>query len=293
MIEGALTGFLGSQVRQSPAGGGLLLDRLPGASAAFSARKLRTGYNGSCLRLRRSADNAESDFGFLNGWLDTAAIASWLGASTGYVKVWYDQSPNAYNASQATNGAQPVVVSSVSSFGNRPGVQFVPARSTALVTETKAILRNVSTGTVSAVSAIASAPAVEYIVCIVRTGSGTSRANLSYKAAATVAGGRRLDSDSYAEASWASVPTGGASLVGSYDWSGAVARLYAGGSLQATKSPFQTGGSTSDTSTTLWLGHLDGVSRTLDGHIAELVVWGSSIDHAAIYADQKAAFGLP
>ena len=52
----------------------LLLDIYSGAAAAYSLRKLRTVYAGSAIRVRRSSDSAEQDFGFLNGVLDTAMV---------------------------------------------------------------------------------------------------------------------------------------------------------------------------------------------------------------------------
>jgi hypothetical protein len=42
----------------------LLLDLYPNASVAYSLRKLRNAYSGSAIRVRRSVDNTEQDFGF-------------------------------------------------------------------------------------------------------------------------------------------------------------------------------------------------------------------------------------
>jgi hypothetical protein len=56
--------------------GGLLLDTYPNAAVAYSLRKLRTAYSGSPIRVRRSVDNAEQDFGFdeLNN-----TLIDWIG----------------------------------------------------------------------------------------------------------------------------------------------------------------------------------------------------------------------
>lgn len=69
--------------------------------AAYSMRKLRADYTGQCLRLERASDNEQSDFGFVstadakgNYWVDTAAIATWIGASSAILINWYDQSGN-------------------------------------------------------------------------------------------------------------------------------------------------------------------------------------------------------
>ena len=43
----------------------------------------------NCVRLRRSSDNAELDFGYVNGYVDIASIASWGGVDTLYVVTFY------------------------------------------------------------------------------------------------------------------------------------------------------------------------------------------------------------
>jgi len=88
----------------------LLLDIFPNASVAYSLRKLRTNYNGACIRVRRSSDNAEQDIGFVNNELDTASLLSFVGSGSGFVKTWYDQSINGYNSTNTTNSQQPRIV---------------------------------------------------------------------------------------------------------------------------------------------------------------------------------------
>jgi hypothetical protein len=88
----------------------LLLDTYTGAAAAYSVRKLDKDYTGSCMRIRRSSDEATQDIGFdSNGDLDTAAIASFVGDAYGYVTAWYDQSGNGNNATQSTSSSQPMI----------------------------------------------------------------------------------------------------------------------------------------------------------------------------------------
>lgn len=98
-------------------------DAIPNITAAYGVRRLLASYTGSLLRLRRTSDNAESDFGYdANGDLDTAAIATWLTATSGYVKTWYDQSGSAADATQATTTAQPLYVAS--GQNSNPVVRF-------------------------------------------------------------------------------------------------------------------------------------------------------------------------
>lgn len=98
------------------------LDGLANVFCAYGLRKLRGAYAGNCLRLRRSSDNAEQDFGFAGGWLDTAAIASWLGGASGYAAAWYDQSGNALDVAQAAAANQPLYVASAQN--GRPALNF-------------------------------------------------------------------------------------------------------------------------------------------------------------------------
>ncbi len=96
---------------------GNVLDKLgnPTATslAAFSVRQLSTAYAGKALQVRRSSDNTTLDIGFTTaGDLDTVALKAFVGGNNGYVKIWYDQSGNGYNATQATNAYQPILVTS-------------------------------------------------------------------------------------------------------------------------------------------------------------------------------------
>ena len=90
-----------------------LLDTYSGAASAYSLRRLRTAYTGNLIRVRRSSDNTEQDFGYdSNNVLDTAALLTFCGAGNGFVTTWYDQSGNANNATQTTAAYQPQIVSS-------------------------------------------------------------------------------------------------------------------------------------------------------------------------------------
>ena len=89
-----------------------LLDTYTGAAGAYSLRKLRTAYSGSCLRVRRSSDSTEQDIGFASsGLIDTASLLSFCGAGDGFVKTWYDQVGSA-NGTQSTDALQPRIVAS-------------------------------------------------------------------------------------------------------------------------------------------------------------------------------------
>lgn len=104
----------------------LLLDTVPTATGAWSLRKLRTLYSGSCIRVRRSSDNTEQDIGFAGNVLDSASLTSFVGANNGFVVTWYDQSGVGRDITQTTAAAQPLIVSSgtIVTEGTKPAVSF-------------------------------------------------------------------------------------------------------------------------------------------------------------------------
>ena len=94
-------------------------------AAAYSLRLLSSCYNGKAIRVRRSNDNATMDIGFTaQGDLDTTSLKSFIGSNSGYVTVWYDQSGNAQNATQASEQNQPRIISNgvLDLYGERPSI---------------------------------------------------------------------------------------------------------------------------------------------------------------------------
>jgi hypothetical protein len=88
----------------------LLLDVYTGAAAAYSLRKIRTAYTGAAIRVRRSSDNTEQDIGFVGVDLDTVSLKSFVGANSGFIVRWLDQSENGYNLGQPTAANQPRII---------------------------------------------------------------------------------------------------------------------------------------------------------------------------------------
>ena len=103
-----------------------ILDNYPGASAAYSLRKVRTAYTGSAIRVRRS-DNQEMDIAFdTSGSLDTTSLLTFVGSGNGFVTTWYDQSGNNKHIVQITAASQPYIVlnGSVQMNGNKPAIYW-------------------------------------------------------------------------------------------------------------------------------------------------------------------------
>ena len=117
-----------------------ILDNYPGASAAYSLRKVRTAYTGSAIRVRRSSDNQEMDIAFnVSGDLDTTTLLSFVGSGDGFVARWYDQSGNNDYAYNTTASSQPRIVISgvVTTSGNRPAIYWDNSRPDFLRINTK------------------------------------------------------------------------------------------------------------------------------------------------------------
>lgn len=76
---------------------------------AFGLKRLISSAT-NAIRVRRSSDNAEADIGFSGDDLDWAALASHVGANSGYIRTLYDQTGNSRHAQQATNSKQPRIV---------------------------------------------------------------------------------------------------------------------------------------------------------------------------------------
>lgn len=97
-------------VKSKGASVSLILDDYEDAQIAYSFRKLNSSYAGNCIKVRRTNDNAEADIGFTEeGLLDVAALKAHCGYNSGFITLWYDQSGNNNNATQATALNQPLI----------------------------------------------------------------------------------------------------------------------------------------------------------------------------------------
>ena len=111
-----------------------VLDNYAGGQAAFSLRKLRAGYTGNCIKVRRSSDNTTQDIGFSGTDLDTAALLTFCGGGDGFLHTWFDQSTAGRNAVNTSTGEQPQIVSSgsVIQVNGKPAVEFDGSNDTLL-----------------------------------------------------------------------------------------------------------------------------------------------------------------
>lgn len=104
-----------------------LLDDFSEYQAAYSLRKLRTGYTGNAIRVQRASDSALQDIGFdSNGELDTTALSNFASGGTLTVRTWYDQGGFGYDCTQSSVSAQPTIVASgqTVTVNGKPAVDF-------------------------------------------------------------------------------------------------------------------------------------------------------------------------
>jgi hypothetical protein len=130
-----------------------LLDDYP-ASAAYSLRQLKST-EVDVVRVRRSSDNAESNFNPTE--ITDGTLTAWTGANNGFVVTWYDQA-GAKNLTQSTAANQPKLVSSgtVILKNGLPAVNFdgsndfIDNFSGTVLNTTNATVMTVSTNTLAA-----------------------------------------------------------------------------------------------------------------------------------------------
>lgn len=130
----SMMGFVAGQMRRAPAAPRYLLDDYPNAYFAYSTRRLRSDYDGPCMRVRRVSDDAFLDIGFnYLGRLDTSALLSFAGSGTVSIAHWYDQSisylenidDRRYLKGAASN-LEPIIVDNgvVPDISGSPSVKF-------------------------------------------------------------------------------------------------------------------------------------------------------------------------
>lgn len=88
-------------------GGGF--DYVPSALAAYSVKKLRSAA-ANCFRVRESSGNTESDISFSGSAFDSTSLGTFVGANSGYLTKWYDQTANGKDVLQATTTLQSRIV---------------------------------------------------------------------------------------------------------------------------------------------------------------------------------------
>ncbi len=103
-----------------------ILDTYPGAVAGYSLRQIKKSAS-VAIEVTRTSDSATLDVGFDgNGDLDTGSLNTFIGANTGVVSKWYDQSGNGEHMEQSTQANMATIISSgtLITQGGKPAIRF-------------------------------------------------------------------------------------------------------------------------------------------------------------------------
>ena len=272
-----------------------LLDTITATvKGAYALRKLRAGYAGSAIRVRRSSDSTERDIGFVSGSLDTASLLAFCGSGDGLVSKWYDQSGLAQDTVQAVAAQQPKIVSAgaVTVMPNstaKPAMQLAGSPQQFLVNESFAL-----GGTAAAAFSVMRLDAVQansYCRTLGFAASG-SRDNQPSGVVFGYYHVGELDAQSggVQAAAIGFSSTSPVQIASVFD--GSVSVLTVDGAMSAS-----TPASTSFAATgTLGLGSGENFDQSWTGAQAEHLVISGSVsgaDQAAIRASQKTYYGTP
>lgn len=259
----------------------LLLDTLSAVpSAAYSMRKVRSAYAGAALSVTRSTDNVTQDINFDgSGNLDTASMLSFLGAATGTINTWYDQTGNGRHMVQATVGSQPTLVNAG-----------------ALLTKNSLPSATFSTRNL-ACATLTGSPSIRTVSFVAAHNNNTnfdvikSSANGGYQI--RIAGSNHLVTllklGAAAIGTAASGPVAGALFTGKTSYDGAAYDIAVNGSSVAS-------GASSVTFTS-GLSSIIGSSSSANTSISEMLIFDTALlsgaDQTAVQASQKTYFGTP
>ncbi len=263
-----------------PAPVSFLLDTYPNATVAYSLRKLRSAYSGNAIRVRRSSDNAEQDFGFVSNVLDTASLLTFCGAGNGFVTTWYDQSGNGLNITNTTAANQPQIVTSGAMIteNSKPTILFDGSNDSLFRANTN-IFRNKNYGVVFTANRFIATPVTNAraILYVSNSLGGTRFSNGRNTSSNYNLAARRLDGDS-AQVIATTTTYNNTNLfltTNIVDWGNTDAYLYVNNNLQVSNTNFLTAGNTDNTQSYLSISSAEGTAFA-NAHISEVVIYESS-----------------
>lgn len=259
-----------------------LLDIVTGAAAAYSLRNLFANATTAVIRVRRSSDNAESDFSgneVLNG-----TLATWVGSgNNGFVRTWYDQSGNARHVGQSSASLQPTIVSSgaVVLLNGLPAIDWPSATADKVMTGTIT--------TTNAVTTLAVFAAVRRAGGYIKIYNIGPDSTTSGYALTPIAGNSEQDwtdtnalflTNGYSSARTAKVISSNSPVTSSATTqrmlfaavSSSVAQMFVN-KTEVTYAKQNTGNPSALTNATLYLGNNDGSVQQYIGRMQEVIIW--------------------
>lgn len=101
-----------------------MCDAVTGAAGCYGVYRLKAAYTGNAFQVTRSSDSTTQAIGFdVNGYADWKATDTFCAGTTCGVSVWYDQSGNGSDLSQATQANMPQIFAGVF-VGNSRAIAF-------------------------------------------------------------------------------------------------------------------------------------------------------------------------
>lgn len=94
--------------------------------AVSVGRRIRSGYKGNALYVRRSSDNAKAIIAYKSGVLDTVSLLAFVGGGSGYVEGIWDQSNHKFYFEQTDTSKQARIVNSgtLETKNGKPALYF-------------------------------------------------------------------------------------------------------------------------------------------------------------------------
>jgi len=273
------------------------------AAVIYSVRLVDITYKGPLIKVRRSSDNATLDIypviqlHLQESVIDEAALLAFVGAGSGFIDTWYDQSGNGRNATQATTANQPRIVNAgvIDRINTRPTVVFDGTSDSLSISDTS-IGQNVgylSTYQVVKWTAVPTAARTSFALATGVIGNprfitqGTSSSKLRLAT-------RRLDADAIVNLdTTANVTTNPTLFYNRAIYTVPSVQTYTNGSLSVSSTPAYGAGSTSNVASAgIRIGSAaTGASQYFNGSMSEFILY-NTVETTLLNVPIKAFYGI-
>jgi hypothetical protein len=258
------------------------------AAIIYSTRLVDITYKGPLIKVRRSSDDATLDIypiiqlNLQDSVIDEAALLAFVGAGSGFIDTWYDQSGNGRNATQATTANQPRIVNAgvIDRINTRPTVVFDGTSDSLSISDTS-IGQNVgylSTYQVVKWTAVPTAARTSFALATGVIGNprfitqGTSTSKFRFAT-------RRLDADAIVNLdTTANITTNPTLFFSQAIYTVPSVNIYTNGNLSVSTTPAYGAGSTSSVASAgIRIGSsASGASQYFNGSMSEFILYNTA-----------------
>ncbi|MBB4199045.1 hypothetical protein CCR94_16250 [Rhodoblastus sphagnicola] len=248
------------------------LDQVSSPYAVYGARRLVSSYSGPLYQITRESDLSTLDVyaprAAIDGWPNSARIGAWLAGSPGLISRVYDESGAGRHITISTVAQMPLwTVTDGRGVWDFDGVANYIDATSAL----SAFANGASGVTVAALRAYdTTLTSAAQPIFYASSGSGSTRLIMGLNNGAIEAGGRRLDTDAFAQTTGLPIDTGWDVEIARFDFTNAKLTHQVNWAMDV-KTPFQTTGATSATASTMVYIGMQGASY-FNGKIAALIL---------------------